>query len=154
LKEKGIELPYYLAKKKIPHINSEGIMVQPTIENGVKFERFIFDILPYAEIIVVQEVEREEEYAPVKDAEGENSPSEVAKKEILFWKSFFSEVGIELEDDKLSKKVEVSPLFARTKEEFAKKFSSLDEKTKDRIKSKLKEEENFYLPPLEKIDRI
>jgi UDP-N-acetylglucosamine/UDP-N-acetylgalactosamine diphosphorylase len=150
LKEKGIELPYYLAKKKIPHINSEGIMVQPTTENGVKFERFIFDILPYAEIIVVQEVEREEEYAPVKDATGENSPSEVAKKETLFWKSFFSEVGIELEDDKLSKKVEISPLFARTKEEFAKKFSSLDEKTKDRIKSKLKEED-FYLPPLEKL---
>lgn len=43
-------LPHHAAKKKIPFIHLEdGNLVKPTSPNGIKIEKFIFDILPYSE---------------------------------------------------------------------------------------------------------
>ena len=41
-------LPHHVAKKKIAHIDSEGSLVKPTKPNGIKLEKFIFDVLPFA----------------------------------------------------------------------------------------------------------
>lgn len=67
-------LPYHASAKKIPHIDADGRDVAPREPNGNKLERFLFDALPAAERVALVEVAREDEYAPVKNAEGGDSP--------------------------------------------------------------------------------
>jgi UDP-N-acetylglucosamine/UDP-N-acetylgalactosamine diphosphorylase len=67
-------LPYHAAAKKIPFVDDEGRLVDPEKPNGHKLERFLFDALPAASRVAILEVERSEEYAPVKNAEGNDSP--------------------------------------------------------------------------------
>lgn len=55
---------YHLAEKKIPSIHGHTI--------GYKLEQFIFDAFPYAPSTALYEVLREEEFAPVKNANGSN----------------------------------------------------------------------------------
>ena len=43
--------------------------------SGIKFEMFIFDALGFAEHSVTLEVPREEEFSPVKNADGADSPA-------------------------------------------------------------------------------
>lgn len=53
---------YHIAEKKIPSI--EGTV------DGIKLEQFVFDVFPYAASLALFEVLREEEFAPVKNANG------------------------------------------------------------------------------------
>ncbi|XP_075500959.1 UDP-N-acetylglucosamine diphosphorylase 1-like [Primulina tabacum] len=55
---------YHLAEKDIPSIHGH--------VNGYKLEQFIFDAFPYAPSTALFEVLREEEFAPVKNANGSN----------------------------------------------------------------------------------
>ena len=48
-------------------------MIVPSKENGFKFEIFIFDSYPFAESFSLLEVERDEEFAPVKNAPGSSN---------------------------------------------------------------------------------
>jgi UDP-N-acetylglucosamine/UDP-N-acetylgalactosamine diphosphorylase len=67
-------LPLHASAKKIPSVDDEGRPVVPAEPNGHKLERFVFDALPAARAVSVVETSREEEYAPVKNAEGGESP--------------------------------------------------------------------------------
>ena len=51
--------------------------MQPSRENALKFERFIFDVLPLAERWTLVETRRDEEFAPLKNATGADSPESV-----------------------------------------------------------------------------
>lgn len=55
---------YHLAEKKIPSIHGHTM--------GFKLEQYIFDAFPYAPSTALFEVLREEEFAPVKNANGAN----------------------------------------------------------------------------------
>jgi UDP-N-acetylglucosamine/UDP-N-acetylgalactosamine diphosphorylase len=66
-------LPLHRAVKKIPHIDAAGHHVEPQQPNGVKLESFIFDALPLAEQSVILQIDRNEEFAPTKNATGEDS---------------------------------------------------------------------------------
>jgi UDP-N-acetylglucosamine/UDP-N-acetylgalactosamine diphosphorylase len=68
-------LPYHASAKKIPTVDAAGRPVQPEAPNGYKLERFLFDALPAARRVELVEVDRELEYAPVKNAEGGDSPA-------------------------------------------------------------------------------
>jgi UDP-N-acetylglucosamine/UDP-N-acetylgalactosamine diphosphorylase len=71
----AFELPWHRAEKKIPCIDpATGEPVRPAANNGVKLERFVFDALPMCEHSVVLETDRVEEFAPIKNAEGQDSP--------------------------------------------------------------------------------
>lgn len=64
-------LPYHLAVKKVPHISLEsGERVQPTEHNGIKLEKFIFDVFEFTDNFVAWEVKREDEFSPLKNAIG------------------------------------------------------------------------------------
>jgi len=67
-------LPYHASAKKIPFVDAAGGRVQPGEPNGYKLERFLFDALPAADRVAILEIERQDEYAPVKNAEGSDSP--------------------------------------------------------------------------------
>src|SRR5262249_6081949 len=68
-------MPWHLARKKVPHLNEAGEWVEPTRENALKFERFIFDVLPRAERWTATTTTRAEEFEPVKNATGAESPA-------------------------------------------------------------------------------
>ncbi len=72
-------LNYHLATKKIAYLAEDGNTITPTEPNGYKFELFIFDIFPAFSDMAVLQVERELEFAPVKNATGDDSP-ETARK--------------------------------------------------------------------------
>lgn len=74
-KDGGIALPYHRAEKKVPFIDlATGQRVEPKTNNAVKLELFVFDALPLAEKSIVLETDRIEEFAPIKNAEGSDSP--------------------------------------------------------------------------------
>ncbi len=68
-------LPYHRAIKKVPHVNPEtGEHIEPSQPNAIKLETFVFDALPMAESSIVLETSRESEFAPIKNADGPDSP--------------------------------------------------------------------------------
>ncbi len=69
----GINLPWHLAVKKIPHVDP-ATGVDLTHQLGCKYERFLFDAFPHASGMSVLRVRREQEFAPVKNALGIDSP--------------------------------------------------------------------------------
>lgn len=70
----GGELPYHVALKKTDYIDENGKKVIPTEENAYKFECFIFDAFYKADKMLVLRVKREHEFAPIKNADGVDSP--------------------------------------------------------------------------------
>lgn len=66
-------LPYHIALKKIEHYK-DGILVKPEKENAYKFEQFIFDSFPLFNEITLLKESREENFAPIKNKEGIDSP--------------------------------------------------------------------------------
>lgn len=64
-------LPYHQVVKKFKTIDSNGNTA--VIENGIKLELFLFDIFRYADGMSVLQVNREEEFAPVKNKIGKDS---------------------------------------------------------------------------------
>jgi len=68
------KLPYHVAFKKASYLDENGNIVKPREPNAYKFEAFLFDIFSYVPDMLVFRVKREEEFAPVKNAEGNDSP--------------------------------------------------------------------------------
>jgi UDP-N-acetylglucosamine/UDP-N-acetylgalactosamine diphosphorylase len=71
----GFALPYHRARKKVAHLDGAGRRVEPAEPNAVKFEQFLFDLFPIAPRTFVHEVDRRREFAPIKNADGEDSPA-------------------------------------------------------------------------------
>ena len=72
-------LPYHRAFKKNPFVNEEGMKQVPEGPNTFKFETFIFDAFSYFKNIILLRVNKDDEFAPIKDFNGPHNP-EVAKE--------------------------------------------------------------------------
>ncbi len=75
-------MPLHVVKKAIPFINEEGILINPDNPNGYKFETLALDLIHEMEDCLVFEVDREKEFAPVKNKEGVDS-IETARKLLI-----------------------------------------------------------------------
>lgn len=80
------KLPYHSAHKKIEYLNKEGQVVKPEEPNAYKFEAFIFDAFKMLDEMTIFRVKREEEFAPIKNAEGKDSPETALE----LYKNFYS----------------------------------------------------------------
>ncbi len=67
-------LPYHSAFKKATYIDKDGNKIVPTSPNAYKFEAFLFDAFGEVDDMAILRVKREEEFAPVKNATGVDSP--------------------------------------------------------------------------------
>lgn len=92
-------LPYHASPKKIPAVERSGRTVAPDEPNGYKLERFVFDALPAAERICVLEVRPEEDFSPIKNAEGKDSPESARSDLDRQYRNWLARAGIQLPQD-------------------------------------------------------
>jgi len=119
--ESAAGLPFHIAHKKVPYLNGEGKRVEPAEPNACKFERFIFDALPLAKNALVLEASRSEEFNPVKNAEGSDSPATSKAALIANAKRMLTAAGAEVAE---SAEVELSPLYALRAEQLKTRLPS------------------------------
>ncbi len=112
-------LPWHLARKKVPHLDDADTPIKPESENALKFERFIFDALPQAERWTILATNREDEFAPVKNKDGVDSPDSARALMIGQARRWLEEAGVSVAE---GVGVEISPLFALDVEEIRKKW--------------------------------
>ncbi len=121
----GVKIPFHTAKKKVPYLDEKtGQVVQPSQENALKFELFIFDVLPLAETCTVVETSRREEFMPLKNASGPDSPETVRQAQSDLAAGWLAGAGVEVPrkaGGSAAVALEVSPLFALDGEELARK---------------------------------
>lgn len=79
-------LIYHSAIKKNSYIDEYGKEVIPEEENSYKFEAFIFDSFELFDDIAILRGKREDDFAPVKNKEGVDSPKTAKELYEKFWK--------------------------------------------------------------------
>lgn len=104
-------LPFHVARKKVPRIDPQGQQVEPELPNALKFEKFIFDLLPHAKNPLVVEFPEHEVFAPLKNAAGapKDTPEYVRQMMLQQHRRWLTAAGAAVDDDAV---VEISPLFA------------------------------------------
>jgi UDP-N-acetylglucosamine/UDP-N-acetylgalactosamine diphosphorylase len=121
-------LPFHRADKKIPTVDAAGQPVKPAKANGVKFEMFVFDALPFAKNPVVIEGLRADDFSPVKNAEGVDSPQTCRNDQLRQFARWLKANGAAVPTDATglpASVVEVSPLFGYDEDSFAASWRKL-----------------------------
>ncbi|KAI9027483.1 nucleotide-diphospho-sugar transferase [Phycomyces nitens] len=79
------ELEYHIAKKKIKFVDLEtGEQITPKTNSGMKLECFVFDVFPFAHSLSVLEVDRKDDFSPLKNAPGSGSDCpETSRRDIV-----------------------------------------------------------------------
>lgn len=121
-------LPYHIAKKKVPYIVTDpdaksedgeslfGKKVKPATPNAIKFEKFIFDLLPQANNPIIVEIDEATGFAPLKNhpREPKDNPQMVRRMLLDLYRLWLANIGIRVAD---GADVEISPLFANSAKE-------------------------------------
>jgi UDP-N-acetylglucosamine/UDP-N-acetylgalactosamine diphosphorylase len=124
-------LPFHPAHKKVPHLDEAGDPVNAHEPNGWKFEMLVFDALPFAKNPVVIETRREDDFSPVKNKEGADSPQTSHDDQLRQFAHWVRAAGLDLPVDATGLPpfaFEITPLFAETEAEFAGKWRTLAKK--------------------------
>ncbi len=113
-------LPFHRASKVVPYVDADGNRVTPESPNAIKFERFIFDLLPSAKNALVVEIDEAEGFAPLKNAAGAPKDTEATAQAAMVnqHRSWLEEAGVAVAD---GVQVEISQAFALDAAELATK---------------------------------
>lgn len=120
-------LPFHRVRNRIVHERTAVL----DNANAIKFERLIFDALPEAKNPVLMEVLREEEFSPVKNAAGKDSPDSCKKDQLQQWVRWLRKVGVDIPYEQGHMpwlNIEISPLFGDTESVFVEKWKLLEPK--------------------------
>lgn len=79
-------LPYHSAHKKANYLDKNGNLVKSEVPNGYKYEAFIFDGFNYFDNMTILRGRREEDFAPIKNKDGVDSPETAIKLYNEYWK--------------------------------------------------------------------
>lgn len=121
--EGSLALPVNQARKAVPHIDTRtGRRVEPQTPNAIKLERFIFDALPLADASLIYQTSRLEEFAPIKNASGADSPATSHQLQSDRNGRWLETHGVAIPRDHeghVTAKIEISPLTALTCDDLA-----------------------------------
>jgi UDP-N-acetylglucosamine/UDP-N-acetylgalactosamine diphosphorylase len=120
-------LPFHVARKKVAHVDPSSKefpppRIEPAEPNAVKFERFIFDLIPYARGAIVVEIDRAEGFAPLKNASGAaaDTPETARDAMIARHRRWLEAAGAEVAP---GVPVEIAPLWALDEAEVRSKIA-------------------------------
>lgn len=112
-----------MAQGSFPYHKAEKVVTVDSVQvKCQKFEKFVFDGLLYARKTVVMEVDRAEEFSPVKNASGGDSPQTCIEAQVNLYKKWLKRVGVDVG----AGVVEISALYATSEDEFVRKFEKVD----------------------------
>ncbi|MCH7993720.1 MAG: hypothetical protein IIB57_04655, partial [Planctomycetes bacterium] len=109
------ELPYHRAKKTVTCMDENGFLRTPFKPNAVKLETFVFDALPLARTPLLLEVDRAEEFSPVKNAKGQDSLETAVRDQIRRAARWLEAAGVEIPrkaDGEPNVTIEIAPAYA------------------------------------------
>ncbi len=116
------KFPWWRAFKKIPYLDARGNLVKPEKPNGYKFETFVFDALRFIKHVpIALLINREGEYTPIKQFDGDNSVKEAWRSNGRYWAKWLDAAGYPIPRDEHGEPaipIEISPRFAWSQEEF------------------------------------
>ena len=113
------DLPLHRADKKVPCVDPQGRLVKPESPNAVKLEMFVFDAMPKASATVILQTQRSEEFSPIKNAEGEDSPATSLHDQVRRAAKWLELAGVNVPrdaDGQVAAAIEISPLLADSAE--------------------------------------
>ena len=114
-------LPFHYADKKVAHIDVSGRQVNPDEPNAIKFERFVFDLMPFAANALVVEIDPKDGFAPLKNPRGDkNDTPEIVQRMMINQHSrWLKQARAEVAK---GTPVEICPLFALDVDELCRKI--------------------------------
>ncbi len=115
LDSSGLQLPWHLARKKAKTLNPVPGGTEICDRDAVKMEKFVFDTIPLADRALFFETERADEFAPLKNREGQDSIASCRQGQLEQAARWLSGVGVEVPRDAEGRPlyaIEISPLFA------------------------------------------
>jgi UDP-N-acetylglucosamine/UDP-N-acetylgalactosamine diphosphorylase len=116
INDHGFALPYHCAKKMADITDRSG---KPQSFDIWKFETFVFDAIPLAVRTCCMEIERDEEFAPVKNKDGVDSPGTARSAMIALSRNWLMKAGVKTAPEVT---IEISPLFALDENELTQKI--------------------------------
>ncbi|MEI7879797.1 MAG: UDPGP type 1 family protein [bacterium] len=122
LRETSAGLPLHQAHKKVAFCDEKGTTIKPDKPNAYKCEKFIFDALPDAKESLILEFLRQDEFAPVKNAAGNDSPETSRAAMIEKFAGWFARCGVKVPRDasgRVAVKIEIDPPYAHDAETLA-----------------------------------
>ena len=119
INDHGFALPYHCAKKKA-EIN--GLHDTPETVDIWKFETFVFDAITLAKKTFSMEVSRDEEFSPVKNSEGTDTPETARAALVSLHRTWLAKNGVNVSPDAV---IEISPLYAMDEEELGRRRAGL-----------------------------
>ena len=116
-------LPFHRARKKVSFVDIEGRIVDPAEPNAIKFERFIFDLLPHAHNAIAIEVDAAEAFSAVKNAPGAATETAVTSQAAILAQAqrWLQAAGARVAD---GVSVEMSPLYAVDEDQVVRRVAS------------------------------
>lgn len=123
-----LKLPWHRAEKKVPCVDDKGEAVKPEKPNAVKLEQFVFDAIPLAKNAIIYMTERAEEFSPVKNAEGTDSPATCRRDQVRRAARWLKGAGVHVPvlDGEPHAALEISALYAVSAQELKKKAPKIE----------------------------
>lgn len=122
-KKHETSMKVHVAKKKIPFVDDKGVRHCPKSPNGIKIEKFVFDVFQFTDNFVTWEVPRYTEFSALKnpDEAGRDCPS-TARRDILN----LHKILVENAGGLVYGEIEISPLLSYSGED-------LEDKVKGKV---------------------
>ena len=116
-------LPYHASSKNVPSLDGTGRLITAETDNAYKFERFIFELATVANNPILVEIDRQESFAPVKNAGIHATDTPETARQIMsnLYRNWLTAAGITVAPNV---EIEIDPRWALDQAEVAAKLTA------------------------------